>query len=59
MAKTTCGASDERWDPYLQRWVPTGFTTHESRGSVTEAATVKSTSLRTLGDAIRTFRAGR
>lgn len=60
MAKTTCGASGERYDPYLDRWVPTGFTSgHERKGSLDYPATVKTTSLRNLGDALRTLRAGR
>ena len=60
MAKKTYGASDERYDPVLDRWVPTGFTGgHEHKGSLDCPKTVKSTSLRNLADAIKTFRLGR
>jgi hypothetical protein len=60
MAKKTYGASGERYDPALDRWVPTGFTGgHEYKGSLDEPKTVKTTSLRNLADAIHTFRSGR
>lgn len=61
MAKTVSGATDMRWDPHLGRMVPTGFTSGKARtrGSIDEPATVKTTSLRNLIDAVSTLRAGR
>jgi hypothetical protein len=61
MAKTVSGATDEEWNDYLGRWVPTGFKSGKAkvRGSIDAPATVKTTSLRNLLDAVSTFRAGR
>ncbi len=47
MGRTTSGASDERWDERLGRFVPTGFASgRRPRGSLEVPMTVKDGPLR-------------